>query len=62
MGKRERERKGWRGLLYPLTQKRVITALRSRMFGKIPETREVGMAGTQKPCTGLHCPPKAKKR
>jgi hypothetical protein len=43
MGKRERERerKGWRGLLYPVTQKRVITALRSRMSGKIPETREV---------------------
>jgi hypothetical protein len=40
MGKRERERegKGWRGLLYPLTQKRAITALRPEMSGKSPET------------------------
>jgi hypothetical protein len=36
MGKRER--KGSRGLLYPLTQKKVVTALRPRMSGKIPET------------------------
>jgi hypothetical protein len=38
MGKRERERKGWRGLLYPLTQKRAVTALRPGMSGKIPKT------------------------
>jgi hypothetical protein len=36
MGKRER--KGWRGLLYPLTQKRVVTALGPGMFGENPET------------------------
>jgi hypothetical protein len=36
MGKRER--KGWRGLLYPLTQKRAVTALRLRMSEKNPET------------------------
>jgi hypothetical protein len=28
MGERERERKGWRGLLYPLTQKSAVTALK----------------------------------
>jgi hypothetical protein len=38
MGKSERERKGWRRLLYPLTQKRAVTALRPGMFGKTPET------------------------
>jgi hypothetical protein len=36
MGKRER--KGWRGLLYPLAQKRVVTALRPGMSGENPET------------------------
>jgi hypothetical protein len=43
MGKRERERerKGWRGLLYPLTQKRAIIALRPGVSGKSPELREV---------------------
>jgi hypothetical protein len=35
---RERERKGWRGLLYPLKQKRAVTALRPGKSGKIPET------------------------
>jgi hypothetical protein len=35
---REREMKGWRGLLYPLTQKRAVAALRPGMSGKIPET------------------------
>jgi hypothetical protein len=34
----KRERKGWRGLLYPLTQKRAVTALRPRTSGKILET------------------------
>jgi nitrogenase molybdenum-iron protein alpha/beta subunit len=34
----KRERKGWRGLLYPLTQKRAVTALRPGMSGKISET------------------------
>jgi hypothetical protein len=38
---REREGKGWRGLLYPLTQKKVVTALRPGMSVKIPETPEV---------------------
>jgi hypothetical protein len=40
MGKRERERerKGWRGHLYPLTQKRAVTALRPGMSGVNPET------------------------
>jgi hypothetical protein len=40
MGKRERERerKGWRGLLYPLTQKRAFTSLRPGMSRKISET------------------------
>jgi hypothetical protein len=38
MDKRERERKGWRRLLYLLTQKRAATTLRPRMSGKIPET------------------------
>jgi hypothetical protein len=40
MGKRERERerKGWRWLLYPLTQKRAVTALRPEMSGENPET------------------------
>jgi hypothetical protein len=37
-GKRERESKGWRGLLYPLTQKRLVTALRPGMSGENPET------------------------
>jgi hypothetical protein len=36
MGKRER--KWWRGLLYPLTQKRVVTALRPGISEKTPET------------------------
>jgi hypothetical protein len=36
MGKRER--KGWRGLLYPLTQKRVVTALRPGISGVNSET------------------------
>jgi hypothetical protein len=34
----EREGKGWRGLLYPLIQKRVVTALRPGISGKTPET------------------------
>jgi hypothetical protein len=38
---RERERKGWRELLYRLTQKRAITALRPGLSGKNPETPEV---------------------
>jgi hypothetical protein len=37
-GERERERKGWRGLLYPLKQKRAITALRHGISGVNPET------------------------
>jgi hypothetical protein len=41
MGKRERERKGWRGLLYPLTQKRAIIDLRPGVSGKSLELREV---------------------
>jgi hypothetical protein len=35
---RERERKGWRRLLYPLTQKRAITALTPEISGKTQET------------------------
>jgi hypothetical protein len=38
---RERDRKGWRKLLYPLTQKRVITALRLGVSGQSLELREV---------------------
>jgi hypothetical protein len=38
MGKRERERKGRRRLLYPLTQKRAVTTLRPGISGKTPET------------------------
>jgi hypothetical protein len=38
MGKRERGEGWWRGLLYPLTQKRAVTALRPGMFRKILET------------------------
>jgi hypothetical protein len=34
----ERERKRWRGLLYPLTQKRVVTTQRPRIFGVNPKT------------------------
>jgi hypothetical protein len=41
MGERERERdrKGWRGLLYLLTQKRVVTALRNS--GKSGDSRKI---------------------
>jgi hypothetical protein len=38
MGKREIERKGWRGLLHPLTQKRAVTALRPGMSGETLKT------------------------
>jgi hypothetical protein len=38
MGKIERYRKGWRGFLYPLTQKRAVTVLRPGISGKTPET------------------------
>jgi hypothetical protein len=41
MGKRER--KGWKGLLYPLTQKRVVTALRPGISGGKPGNS--GMSG-----------------
>jgi hypothetical protein len=34
IGKRE---EGWRGLLYPLTQKRAVTALRPRISRVNPE-------------------------
>jgi hypothetical protein len=40
----KRERKGWRGLLYPLTQKRAVTALRpgiSRVNQKLREIRRL---------------------
>jgi hypothetical protein len=38
MGKREGRGKGWRRLLYPITQKRAVTARRPRISGKTPET------------------------
>jgi hypothetical protein len=37
-GKREGSRKGWRGLLYTLTQNIVVTALRPGVSGVNPET------------------------
>jgi hypothetical protein len=36
-----REKKGWRGLLYPLTQKRAVTTLRPGMSGTNWKLREV---------------------
>jgi hypothetical protein len=35
---RERVKEGWRGLLYPLTQNIVVTALRPGVSGVNPET------------------------